>query len=160
MAREPLPSLFGYIVRKFTYFLTCIILESVGLTKDKWTDEDEDIMKDKTIPYFVIALIISMSIGYLFGWDKTESIEYEEALPVMSKNNVEDEIVDTDFEEVKIKRLNEKAKTYELQVEIPLFGVKQSISSFDEEAEQRIEHFIALLEHSGKYLHHTKEPIL
>ena len=106
-------------------------------------------MKDKTIPYFVIALIISMSIGYLFGWDKTESIEYEEALPVMSKNNVEDEIVDTDFEEVKIKRLNEKAKTYELQVEIPLFGVKAIDQFFDEEAEQRIEHFIALLEHSG-----------
>lgn len=67
----------------------------------------------------------------------------------MSKNNVEDEIVDTDFEEVKIKRLNEKAKTYELQVEIPLFGVKAIDQFFDEEAEQRIEHFIALLEHSG-----------
>lgn len=45
--------------------------------------------------------------------------------------------------------MNEKAKTYELQVEIPLFGVKAIDQFFDEEAEQRIEHFIALLEHSG-----------
>ncbi|MFC0015170.1 MULTISPECIES: DUF3298 and DUF4163 domain-containing protein [Allobacillus] len=106
-------------------------------------------MTDKTLPYFVTALLISMAAAHVFGWNESEPTAYEKAIPVMGEEKLEEEIIDTDYEEVKIKRLIEKAETYELQVEFPIFQVKKIDRFFEEDAEQRIEHFIALLEHSG-----------
>ncbi len=107
-------------------------------------------MGKSTVQYFIIALIISMAFAYLMGWNQNGENHEEEAMRVAAENNQEEELIETEFEGIQLKRWTQDHTSYQIVVNIPMFGIEEIDNFFEEDAEQRVEHFIALIEHNGR----------
>lgn len=110
------------------------------------------LIKSNVFSVFVIALVVSIIIGEIF-FTSSEDRSYDHVTPVLSivhSVSEEESVEETTYEGISILKRSGDAGTYQYTLQIPQFGQDRLDAYFQADAESRLDHFVALLESSGR----------